>query len=101
MFELFESVVKDTAWVNANELKDNLKKLCEMLISKDKMNFVCRNCSERMLRLMNQACKHLKISTDSQNEVSTLTSLKDLKRIIKDEEEGKLDLESPDLQLSL
>lgn len=51
MFELFESVVKDTVWKNANELKDSLKRLCGMLISKDKMNFVCRNCSERMLRL--------------------------------------------------
>ena len=100
MFELFESVVKDTVWKNANELKENLKRLCEMLISKDKMNFVCRNCSERMLRIFNQACKSLKISTDSLSEISTLTSLKQLKRVIKDEE-GKIDLDSPDLRIML
>jgi len=53
MFSIFELVVKDTVWQNANQLKDNLKRLCEMLISRDKMNFVVRNCSERMLRIFN------------------------------------------------
>jgi translation initiation factor eIF-2B subunit beta len=83
MFSMFELVVKDTVWQNASQLKDNLKRLCEMLISKDKMNFVVRNCSERMLRIFNQACKQMKISIEMQHEISTLTSMKQLKRIAK------------------
>lgn len=53
MFGLFEMVVKDTVWQTHSQLRDNLIRLCSMLISKDKMNFVVRNCSERMLRLLN------------------------------------------------
>jgi translation initiation factor 2B subunit (eIF-2B alpha/beta/delta family) len=53
MFGLFELVIKDTQWLNQNQLKENLIRLCGMLISKDKMNFVVRNCSERLLRLFN------------------------------------------------
>lgn len=88
MFKIFELVVKDTVWQNPSQLKDNLKRLCEMLISQDKMNFVVRNCSERMLRLFTQSCKQLKISIDSaESRVTTLSSLKQLKRIVKDETE--------------
>ena len=56
MFELFEKVVQTTEWNDADGLKKNLKTLCEVLIKKDKMNFVVRNCSERMLQLFTKTC---------------------------------------------
>lgn len=93
MFDLFELVVKDTHWQNQSQLRDSLVRLCGMLISKDKMNFVVRNCSERMLRLLNQACKNLKLHLDSQTEISSLTSLRQLKRIERTtDEEMKADM---------
>ena len=61
MFEIFEKIVANTAWKDANVLKKNLKQVCEILIQKDKMNFVVRNCAERMLHILNQSCNSLKI----------------------------------------
>ena len=61
MFEMFEEIVQKTEWRDADVLKKNLKSLCELLIKKDKMNFVVRNCSERMLQLFSTTCNTLKI----------------------------------------
>ena len=53
-----------------------------MLISKDRMNFVVRNCSERVMHLFKHACKTLKIPVISEGtELSSLISLKQLKKI--------------------
>lgn len=51
MFKLFEEIVSYTTWKDANELKANLKKVCERLLERDRLNFVVRNCSERMLKI--------------------------------------------------
>ena len=51
MFKLFEEVVSNTIWKDANELKANYKRVCERLLERDRLNFVVRNCSERMLKI--------------------------------------------------
>ena len=51
MFKLFQEIVANTDWKDANELKANFKKVCERLIERDRLNFVVRNCSERMLKI--------------------------------------------------
>lgn len=51
MFKLFEEIVSNTQWKDADELKRNLIEVCQQLIKCDKMNFVVRNCSERMLKI--------------------------------------------------
>ena len=51
MFELFGEVVSNTTWKDANELKANYKRVCERLLERDRLNFVVRNCSERMLKI--------------------------------------------------
>jgi len=51
MFKLFEEIVANTQWKDADELKRNLIEVCQQLIKCDKMNFVVRNCSERMLKI--------------------------------------------------
>ena len=56
MFTLFEAIVSQTEWRDANDLRTKLKKVCEISIAKDKLNFVVRNCSERMLRILKQVC---------------------------------------------
>ena len=61
MFDTFEKIVTNTEWKDAAMLKKNLKQVAEILIEKDKMNFVVRNCSERMLHILNQSCLSLKI----------------------------------------
>lgn len=62
MFKLFEEVVANSTWSDANELKTNFKRVCEKLIERDRLNFVVRNCSERMLKIFKQKCYDLKIS---------------------------------------
>ena len=78
MFDLFEKVVNKTEANNADELKKNLKTLCEVLIKKDKMNFVVRNCSERLLHLFTKLCNELKIELKGHSNVSYIQSLKQL-----------------------
>ena len=56
MFELFKEVVLHTVWKDANELKDHYKRVCERLLERDRLNFVVRNCSERMLKIFKQKC---------------------------------------------
>ena len=52
MFNLFESIVSNTEWADASELRSKLKEVCKLLIAKDKLNFVVRNCSERMIKIL-------------------------------------------------
>ena len=56
MFELFKEVVSHTVWKDANELKDHYRRVCERLLERDRLNFVVRNCSERMLKIFKQKC---------------------------------------------
>jgi len=51
MFKLFYEIVSNTNWKNANELRDSFKRVCERLLERDRLNFVVRNCSERMLKI--------------------------------------------------
>ena len=61
MFKLFDEVVSNTQWKDADELKANYKRVCERLIERDRLNFVVRNCSERMLKIFKQICMDLKL----------------------------------------
>ena len=56
MFDLFEAVVQNTEWEDASDLHSKIKQVCEILIAKDKLNFVVRNCSERMIKILKQVC---------------------------------------------
>ena len=72
MFKLFEEIVSNTNWKDANELKDNLKRVCERLLDRDRLNFVVRNCSERMLKIFKQKCYELKIELKESQGMSTI-----------------------------
>jgi len=78
MFKLFEEIVSNSSWKDANELKTNLKKVCERLIQGDRLNFVVRNCSERMLKIMQQKCNDLKIELTATQGLSVIQSLRHL-----------------------
>ena len=43
----------------------NLKMIAESLVQKDRMNFVVRNCSERMLKILKVVCDDQKIRLTS------------------------------------
>ena len=78
MFKLFEEIVSNTAWKDANELKANMKKVCELLIERDRLNFVVRNCSERILKILQQKCEELKIELKASQGLSQIQSLRHL-----------------------
>ena len=61
MFKLFEEIIQNTSWKDANELKANYKLVCERLLERDRLNFVVRNCSERMLKIFKQKCQEQKV----------------------------------------
>ena len=84
MFKLFEEIVANSTWSDANELKANFKRVCEKLIERDRLNFVVRNCSERMLKIFKQKCYDLKIPLQESQGMSTIQSLRHLtlKRIV-------------------
>jgi len=54
MFELFEKLVRqdEMGWTTPTDLKQKIKFAGELLISKDKLNFVVRNCVARMLKVL-------------------------------------------------
>ena len=78
MFTLFDEIVAFTTWKDANDLKANLKKVCERMIERDRLNFVVRNCSERMLKILQQTCSDLKIELKASQGMSTIQSLRHL-----------------------
>ena len=78
MFNLFEDIVSSTNWKDANELKMYFKRVCKRLIERDRLNFVVRNCSERMLKIFKQKCYDLKIELKETNAMSTIQSLRHL-----------------------
>ena len=78
MFKLFEEIVSNTVWKDGNELKANLKKVCEMLIERDRLNFVVRNCSERIMKILQQKCTELKIDLKVSQGLSKIQSLRHL-----------------------
>jgi len=78
MFKLFEDIVSNTTWKDANELKANYKKVCERLLERDRLNFVVRNCSERMLKIFKQKCYDLRIEIKESLGIATIQSLRHL-----------------------
>jgi ribosomal protein L7Ae-like RNA K-turn-binding protein len=48
-------------WRTPVELHRDLKMIAESLVQKDRMNFVVRNCSERMLKILKTLCEDNKI----------------------------------------
>ena len=78
MFTLFEEILCRTEWKDANELKENYKKACQRLIMRDRLNFVVRNCAERMLKVFKQTCYELKIELKDAHSLTTIHSLRHL-----------------------
>ena len=78
MFRLFEDIISSTTWKDANELKSNYKRVCERLLERDRLNFVVRNCSERMLKMLKQKCYDLRIEIKESLGISTIQSLRHL-----------------------
>ena len=78
MFKLFDDVVCHTRWKDGNELKANLKRVCHKLLERDRLNFVVRNCSERMLKVFKQKCYELKIELKESSGLSAIQSLRHL-----------------------
>ena len=78
MFKLFDEVVCHTQWKDGNELKANLKRVCHKLLERDRLNFVVRNCSERMLKVFKQKCYDLKIELKESSGLSAIQSLRHL-----------------------
>jgi len=52
MFELFECVSEKTSWHTVAELLHTIRLVGEQLAKKDRMNFVVRNCAERMMKII-------------------------------------------------
>ena len=52
MFDLFESVIEKSSWHTVAELLHTVKLVSEQLAKKDRMNFVVRNCAERMMKII-------------------------------------------------
>lgn len=96
MFKLFEEIVSNTTWKDANELKANLKKVCERLLERDRLNFVVRNSSERMLKIFKKKCFDLKIELKESQGISTIQSLRHLtrKKISSVKDDAALDMKS-------
>ena len=94
MFKLFEEIVSNTSWKDANELKANLKKVCERLLERDRLNFVVRNCSERMLKIFKQKCYDLKIELKETQSLSTIQSLRHLtmKKVTSTHDDSDIDI---------
>lgn len=57
IFKLFECAVQMIDWRSPQDLHHNLKMIADSLVSKDRMNFVVRNCSERMLKILKTVCE--------------------------------------------
>lgn len=102
MFKLFEEIVSNTNWKDADELKANLKKVCERLITRDRLNFVVRNCSERMLKILQQKCNDLKIELKASGGLSVIQSLRHLtmKKVTKVHDDSELSMARKDNESS-
>lgn len=56
MFELFAHTIELGDWRSLYDLHQVLKSICERLVQKDRLNFVVRNCSERLLKMLKNIC---------------------------------------------
>jgi len=54
-------VVQLADFKNADDLRQMIKEIGENLVKKDPMNFVVRNCTERMLKMLKVECSKLNI----------------------------------------
>jgi translation initiation factor 2B subunit (eIF-2B alpha/beta/delta family) len=52
MFTLFEKVLDEADWHKPEDLLQTFKTIGEKLTRKDRLNFIVRNCSERMIRIV-------------------------------------------------
>jgi hypothetical protein len=60
MFDLFDKVVEEVDWREPEDLLLVFKHIGEKLTRKDRMNFVVRNCSERMIRILKEVSDEVK-----------------------------------------
>lgn len=82
VLELFQCVIELVHWRSPHELHATLKQICENLVKKDRMNFVVRNCSERILKLVKNLCDQENVAPIVAKETDTthfsFSSLKQL-----------------------
>ena len=52
MFTLFDKVLDEADWNKPEDLLQTFKTIGEKLTRKDRLNFIVRNCSERMIRIV-------------------------------------------------
>lgn len=97
MFKLFEEIVNLTSWKDASELKENFKRVCNRLIDRDRLNFVVRNCSERMLKIFKQKCYDLKIELKEVQGLTTIQSLRhlNLKKVSSVQDDFDVEMSDP------
>ena len=55
MFNLFKIVIELVEWSNSEQLLEVLKQIGTRMTQKDRMNFVVRNCAERMIRILKES----------------------------------------------
>ena len=67
MFELFDQVIDNFKWSNLLELNVIFKNLGERLANRDRMNFVVRNCFERMMKIIKNLSEeyHIQITNSA------------------------------------
>ena len=80
VFDLFENVIQLADWRTADELKQILKTLGEEMVRRDRMNFVVRNCTERMLKMLKSECERLVVPLSSQDMSKNIYLLRTLSK---------------------
>jgi len=76
MFDLFEQLIQLTNWGSLIDLYKVIKAVSEHLAKKDKMNFVVRNCSERMMNALKQICEENNVKITHHSNIESLASYK-------------------------
>ena len=76
MFDLFEQVIQFCNWGSLVELYKMIKAVSEHLAKKDQMNFVVRNCSERMMNILKKICEKNNIKISQSKNIESLASFK-------------------------
>lgn len=69
MFNLFKIVIELVEWNNSEQLLEVLIQIGTRMTQKDRMNFVVRNCAERMIRILKEspyftACSEQRIDSN-------------------------------------
>lgn len=75
VIRVFTQIVSQQNILDPDTLYKNMKRIGELLINTDKMNFIVRNTVERCLNVFKEECKKLEITLKSNQNKSVLQSL--------------------------